>query len=179
MRRQTGFSLVLATAILFIIMLLTLVSLTLVNSNNALTRSVYSQSITLNAAESALHDAVPTMLDQAAEGFVNTLVEPSASAPYGGTLHSGQLNYTLIGVVDYEVMVRDNDDSDFDFTVDTDKKVILHAIGTMPSGGRTEIEVIVKVDDDVGEYDQETGGSDSDSAFSQETNTDGLGLPNN
>ena len=176
--RQSGFSLVLATAVLFIIMLLTLVSLTLVNSNNALTRSVYSQSITLNAAESGLHDAVPTLLDEAAEGFINSLQAPTATDPYGGRLHSGQLNYTLIGLVDYEVMVRDNDDLDGDDTVDTDKRVILHATGSMPAGGRSELEVLVKVDDDIGEYDQETGGADSDSAYSSESNTDAADLPN-
>jgi hypothetical protein len=163
-----GFSLAVASGIIIIIALLCMVSLVTVVADATLTGGLYSQSITLNAAESGIHQSIPTLLDDAGTNFTTILQDQ------GGAVLQGSLNYPLIGTISFDVNMRDNDDLDGDTQVDTDKRIILNGVGTVPSGGRTELEVLLQYLGTDDEYAQETGGSRSDSHFSGETEVSDL-----
>ncbi|MCB1042423.1 MAG: hypothetical protein KDC35_05780 [Acidobacteria bacterium] len=165
---KRGFSLVITLGVIVILGMLALVSLAVVLADISLSGSLYSQGITLNAAESGVHQASPLLLDDADTNFTNVLNDN------GGEVLVGTLAYPMIasGIVNFNVIVRDNNDLDGDFNTDTDGRIIVSSVGSLPSGGRTEVEVLLKYLGTETEYAQESGGSKSNSAFSSEVDID-------
>lgn len=171
--KKRAFSLAITLGIIVVLALLALVSLASVLSDIALTSGLYSQGITMNGAESGFHQSTSLMLDDADTNFTNILTNN------GGAVLVGNLAYPQIqgGQLDFTVTVRDNDDLDGDLTVDSDNRIIVNSVGLIQTGGRTELEVLLKYVGTDTEYAQETGGSKSNSAFSSELDVDG-GLNN-
>lgn len=167
---EKGFSLPVAFGLIVILGLLCMVSLAMMISDSALTGGLYSRTVTLNTAESGIHQAAPILLDEAATNFTTVLQDQA-----GDVLH-GQINYAAFGDAFFDVTMRDNDDLDGDLNVDTDKRVIINGVGHLNSGGRTELEVLLQYIGSDDEYAQETGGSRSTSNYGSEFDVSGLNL---
>ncbi len=164
-----AFSLAITLGIVVVLALLAMVSLATVLADVSLTGGIYSQGVTMNAAESGVHQSSPVLLEDAESNFTTVLTNN------GGQVLVGSLNYPQIsgGAVDFTVTVRDNDDLDGDESVDNDSRLIVNSVGVLQSGGRTEIEVLIKYIGTDTEYAQETGGSKSNSSFSSEVDVEG------
>lgn len=184
--RQQGFSLVVASTLILVIFLLSMTSLSMVNSSSRMTHAVYARSITINAAESGFQASTQTILDDAVNGFAIIMTTPAEEESFNdhgeiywnegnNLVFDGDLSYEVLGDVRYQVAIRDNNDLDENTTVDVDNRFILSAQAVLPDGGRSHIEIVVDYIGLANEYAQETGGSRSTSAFTGDEGLSNLG----
>lgn len=169
--RERGYALPVVFAFIVIMMSMTMMSLSNSNFNSYLTRSIYCQAVTTNTAESGIAAGTVPLLADAANGFVNVLGSENPDVAVTNEerlLINGSLEYVSFGNADYRVFIRDNDDLDGDFTVDVDKRFLIHTEGSMAAGCETNLEVMAVYLGNDDEYAQSTGTSKSNSHFSSE-----------
>lgn len=170
-KQERGISLVMASAVLLIVFLLSTVSLSMVTSNAVLTRSIYSQSVVLVIAEDGPAYSSPEILEDASDGFIEILAEED--------FFNENINYSLFGDVTVAVSIRDNDDLDDSTASDVDKTFILRTEGYIVDDeskaeadqvriAATALEVLVRYVGNDDEYAQETGSARSNSNFASE-----------
>jgi len=176
MKKQKGLSLTIALALVLLLFLLSMVSLSTIESNGILRGSLYAQAVSRNAGEAGVQRAAPVLLADAQDNFIKILADgyayPGNDPDASPNIYYSTSNFTGT----FQLTFSDNDDLDNDIFTDTDQRIIVNASGRMVNGalplGKTDFRVFTAYLGNL-DYAQETGTAGSNSNFANELNISG------